>query len=87
MIVRHGGGEGAGRPLICINAPLRATTITLHRRSFAHADSEYRNRARVIVAVGFIVSAMGWLAKDDQALGARRQRAGACNCSQLCLVP
>jgi len=65
-------GEGAGRPLICINAPLRATTIMLHRRSFAHADSEYRNRARVIVAVGFIVSAMGWLAKDDQALRARR---------------
>jgi hypothetical protein len=26
----------------------------------------------VIVAVGFIVSAMGWLAKDDQALRARR---------------
>jgi hypothetical protein len=45
-------GEGAGRSLICINAPLRATTIMLHRRSFAHADSEYRNRARVIVAVG-----------------------------------
>src|SRR5204863_1317435 len=34
----------------------------------------YCNRARVIVAAGFIVSAMGWLAKDDQALCARRQR-------------
>jgi hypothetical protein len=44
-------GEGAGRPLICINAPLRATTIMLHRRSFAHADSEYRNRVRVIDSV------------------------------------
>ena len=65
---------------------LRAT-IMLHRTSFAQADSEYCNRARVIVAAGFIVSAMGWLAKDDQALRARRQRAGASNCSQLCLVP
>ena len=55
-------GEDAGWPLICINAPLRATTIMFHRRSFAHADNEYCNRARVIVAVGFIVSALwaGW---------------------------
>jgi hypothetical protein len=54
------------------NTGCRATTIMLHRRSSAHADSKYCNRARVIVAVGFIVSAMDWLAKDDQALRARR---------------
>ena len=65
-------GEGAGLPLICINAPLRATTIMLHRRSFAHADSGVLQSARVIVPVGFIVSARGWLAKDDKALRARQ---------------